>query len=91
MKIKSVFVPFFCGLLSCAAAENFSSKAYNDDSGARIFFGGAPFAKGARFTVHSPGWRDRYVRNTRHAVAAGLLTDLVGVIAAIGIAYLFFY
>ena len=31
------------------------------------------------------------VRNTRHAVAAGLLTDLVGVIAAIGIAYLFFY
>ena len=31
------------------------------------------------------------VRNTRHAVAAGLLTDLVGVIAAIGVAYLFFY
>ncbi|MBP5380571.1 MAG: spore maturation protein [Bacteroidaceae bacterium] len=31
------------------------------------------------------------VRNTRHAVAAGLLTDLVGVIAAIAIAYLFFY
>ena len=31
------------------------------------------------------------VRNTRHAVAAGLLTDLVGVIVAIGIAYLFFY
>ncbi len=30
------------------------------------------------------------VRNTRHAVAAGLLTDLVGVIAAIVIAYLFF-
>lgn len=31
------------------------------------------------------------VRNTRHAVAAGLLTDLVGVLAAIGVAYLFFY
>lgn len=31
------------------------------------------------------------IRNTRHAVAAGLLTDLVGVIAAIAIAYLFFY
>ena len=31
------------------------------------------------------------IRNTRHAVAAGLLTDLVGVIAAIGVAYLFFY
>ncbi len=30
------------------------------------------------------------VRNTRHAVAAGLLTDIVGVIAAIAIAYLFF-
>ncbi len=30
------------------------------------------------------------VRNTRHAVTAGLLTDLVGVIAAIVIAYLFF-
>ncbi len=30
------------------------------------------------------------VRNTRHAVAAGLLTDLVGVLAAIGIAYVFF-
>ena len=31
------------------------------------------------------------VRNTRHAVMAGLLTDLVGVLAAIGVAYLFFY
>ncbi len=30
------------------------------------------------------------VRNTRHAVAAGLLTDLVGVLAAIAIAYVFF-
>lgn len=30
------------------------------------------------------------VRNTRHAVAAGLLTDLIGVIAAILVAYLFF-
>ena len=31
------------------------------------------------------------VRNTRHAVMAGLLTDLVGVLAAIAIAYIFFY
>ena len=30
------------------------------------------------------------VKNTRHAVKAGLLTDLVGVLAAIGVAYLFF-
>ena len=30
------------------------------------------------------------IRNTRHAVAAGLLTDIVGVLAAIVIAYLFF-
>ena len=30
------------------------------------------------------------VRNTRHAVAAGLLTDLVGVLASIFISYLFF-
>ena len=30
------------------------------------------------------------VRNTRHAISAGLLTDLVGVIASIGIAYIFF-
>lgn len=30
------------------------------------------------------------VRNTRHAVSAGLLTDLVGVLAAIGVAYIFF-
>jgi spore maturation protein SpmA len=30
------------------------------------------------------------VRKTRHAVACGLLADLAGVIAAIGIAYLFF-
>lgn len=30
------------------------------------------------------------IRNTRHAVAAGLLTDIVGVIASIFIAYLFF-
>lgn len=31
------------------------------------------------------------VRNTRHAVTAGLLTDLAGVVAAIVVAYLFFY
>ncbi|MCD7720788.1 MAG: hypothetical protein LUI09_01005 [Prevotellaceae bacterium] len=30
------------------------------------------------------------VRRTRHAVAAGLLTDLVGVLAAIAVAYIFF-
>ena len=30
------------------------------------------------------------VRHTRHAVAAGLLTDLCGVVAAIAVAYLFF-
>lgn len=30
------------------------------------------------------------VRNTRYAVTAGLLTDLIGVLAAIGVAYLFF-
>ncbi len=30
------------------------------------------------------------VRHTRHAVAAGLLADLAGVIAAIGVCYLFF-
>lgn len=30
------------------------------------------------------------VRHTRHAVSAGLLTDVVGVLAAIGVAYLFF-
>lgn len=31
------------------------------------------------------------VRRTRHAVACGLLTDLVGVVAAIFVAYLFFH
>ena len=31
------------------------------------------------------------VRHTRHAVSAGLITDLIGVIAAIIIAYVFFY
>ena len=30
------------------------------------------------------------IRNTRHAVTCGLLADLAGVLAAIGIAYLFF-
>ena len=30
------------------------------------------------------------IRNTRHAVACGLLADLAGVIAAIAIAYFFF-
>ena len=30
------------------------------------------------------------VRHTRHAVACGLLTDLAGVVAAIGVCYLFF-
>lgn len=30
------------------------------------------------------------IRNTRHAVAAGLITDLIGVVAAIFIAYAFF-
>jgi len=30
------------------------------------------------------------VRHTRHAVAAGLLADLAGIVAAIAICYLFF-
>lgn len=30
------------------------------------------------------------IKNTRHAVTAGLLTDLVGILAAIGVAYIFF-
>ena len=30
------------------------------------------------------------IRNTRHAVACGLLADVVGIVAAIGVAYLFF-
>ena len=30
------------------------------------------------------------VRKTRHALACGLLADLAGVIAAIGVCYLFF-
>ena len=30
------------------------------------------------------------IRKTRHAVACGLLADLAGIIAAIGICYLFF-
>ncbi|MBQ2342214.1 MAG: hypothetical protein II385_06150, partial [Bacteroidaceae bacterium] len=30
------------------------------------------------------------IKNTRHAVSAGLLTDLVGVIASITVAYIFF-
>ena len=30
------------------------------------------------------------VRHTRHAVTAGLLADLAGILAAIGVAYLFF-
>lgn len=30
------------------------------------------------------------IRHTRHAVAAGLLADLAGILAAIGVAYLFF-
>ena len=30
------------------------------------------------------------VRKTRHAVAAGLLTDLCGVIASLAVGYLFF-
>ncbi len=30
------------------------------------------------------------IRHTRHAVSAGLLTDLVGIIAAIAVAYIFF-
>lgn len=31
------------------------------------------------------------IRHTRHAVSAGLITDLIGVIAAIIVAYVFFY
>ena len=30
------------------------------------------------------------IRKTRHAIACGLLADLAGIIAAIGICYLFF-
>jgi spore maturation protein SpmB len=30
------------------------------------------------------------IRKTRHAVTCGLLADLAGILAAIGIAYIFF-
>ena len=45
---------------------------------------------GATFYILAVYFGSVSIRNTRHAVACGLLADLAGVIAAITIAYLFF-
>jgi len=37
------------------------------DIGGRVFVGNIPFVRGNRFTLHSPGWTDRYVRNINYA------------------------
>ena len=57
-----------CGSAALRAADPVMSVTMNpnDEAGARISIGGVQFLKGTRFTVHSPGWTDRYVRNIKH-------------------------
>jgi len=37
-----------------------------DEAGARLSVGGVQLVRGTRFTVHSPGWTERYVRNIKN-------------------------
>ena len=63
----SELAAFFAVLFGSAAlfAAPTMSVTMNpkDEGGARIAIDGAQLVKGTRFTVHSPGWTDRYVRN----------------------------
>ena len=58
-----------CAALFGSAAFAASSPALSvtmnprGEAGARISVGGVQLVKGTRFTVHSPGWTVRYVRN----------------------------
>lgn len=58
----------FCAAL-CASAALSAAPALSvtmnprDEGGARISVDGAQLIKGTRFTLHSPGWEVRYVRN----------------------------
>lgn len=38
----------------------------DNDIAGKVFIGKIPFVLGDRFTLHSPGWQERYVRNIKH-------------------------
>ena len=63
----SAFCAVLCasGALSAAPVMRVTMNP-GDEGGARVSVGGAPLVKGTRFTVHSPGWGVRYVRNIRN-------------------------
>ncbi|MBP5531432.1 MAG: family 20 glycosylhydrolase, partial [Lentisphaeria bacterium] len=63
----SAFLAALCGSAAVAAAPSLSvTMNPNDEGGAKISVDGAQLTRGTRFTVHSPGWTDRYVRNIRN-------------------------
>lgn len=62
----------FCAALCASAALSAAPVASvvmnpRDEAGARISVDGTLLVKGTRFTVHSPGWEVRYVRNIKNA------------------------
>ena len=61
-----LFAAFF-GLTAFSAAPVVSvTMNPRDEGGAKISVGGAQLVRGTRFTVHSPGWTERYVRNIKN-------------------------
>ena len=63
----SAFCAALCGSAAISAAPALSvTMNPRDEGGARIAAGGAQLVKGTRFTMHSPGWEVRYVRNIKN-------------------------
>ena len=65
---KGCFTALFAALSCSAPAAPAVSVTMNpkDEGGARIAVDGAQLVRGTRFTVHSPGWTERYVRNIKN-------------------------
>jgi len=74
MKFRAKYFTAMLAALSCAvggakaeSGETFRAEMNpRDEIGGRIYLGAAPFVRGDRFTVHSPLWTERYVRNIEH-------------------------
>lgn len=64
----TAFCAALCGSAALAAAPALSvTMNPRDEAGAKISVGGVQLVNGTRFTLHSPGWEERYVRNIRNA------------------------
>ena len=65
---RGCLAALFAALSCSASAAPAVSVTMNpkDEGGARIAVDGVQLVRGTRFTVHSPGWTERYVRNIKN-------------------------